>query len=299
MRIAKKRVISIENYLGTIDEGANFYIGLLDIDNFRNKLIQIGFSEELNTGEQVLPTVLGTKSRFNANGGFILLRDLPKETYLREIEFKDWHGNYHTRYAAYLRYQRRPIPAPNVELLIRNGADSQKILVSPLLINHTNNYDYIKHVINLFLELFGECEILQENLIPTFNVQVTRLNWDILPQGNYPWQVLGPRVKGVIDTINRQRRGVVQRYIQRISEHNPDFVAVGRAGFRGYLVFGFPDKDFFILESIYTGNATYVLGQNWQVISQLTKEEILLNDLYENRLVHTEGWDNRIDELLN
>jgi len=299
MRISKKRIINPDNYLQFLEPGSNFYIGLTNLTELTEKLTSIGFSSGNIPGEQLLPSIVGRISKFNANGGHNLLRDLPKEIYYREMEFKDWHGNYHTSYIGYHRFQREPIPAPSIELLIRNGATGQPILVSPLQTNNSDNYTEIKHIINLFLEIFGECEILHEDLLPTFSSEIRRLNWDILPNGHYPWTVLAPRVQTIINTINRQRKGVVQRYIERISSHNPHFVAVGRAGFRGYMIFGFPNKDFFILESAYTGNATYILGSDWEEISKLTKEEILDQNLHEQRIIHTTGWDNEIGQLLN
>lgn len=299
MRISKRRIRSTENYLSGIPAGGNFYIGLTGINGFMAQLRRIGFDQNIIIGQQVLPTIIGSVTKFNADGGYIIRRDLPKETVYRQIDFKDWHGNYHTKDIPYERYPRDPVSAPNVELLVRNGADNNPLILSPIQNNNPLNMERIKHVVNLFLEIFGECEVLQDNLLPAFNVQVTRLNWDILPAGNYPWQVLLPRVQGVINATNQQRRLVIQRNIERISNHNPNFVAVGNAGFRGYMVFGFANKDFYILESIYTGNATYVLGQNWQEISQLTKEEILTQNLHEQRLVHLEGWEAQIDNLLS
>jgi hypothetical protein len=220
------------------------------------------------------------------------------ETLYREIVNRNWQGDLQTVLIPYRRYPREPIKAPNIELLIRNGADNNPLLASPLLTKNVQNMGSIKHIINLFLEIFGECEILQENLMPAFNVQVTRLNWDIFPQGNYPWVLLAPRIQGLINAANNQKKAVIQRRIERISRHVPNFVAVGKAGFHGYTVFGFENKNFFILESIYTGNATYVLGQNWLQISQLTKEQILTNNLQELRILHTQGWDVQIDNLL-
>jgi hypothetical protein len=149
------------------------------------------------------------------------------------------------------------------------------------------------------LELYGECEILQVNLLPALNVPVTRLNWDLLPPGNYPWAVLQPRIQGVINTVRSLGvRRVIQRRFEFLASHTPNFVATGRAGFRGYFVFGFPNKNFFILESIFEGNATYVLGQNWNTIAQLSKGDILNNQLHLYRFLHNATWEANINAIL-
>ena len=266
---------------------------------FQQQLANIGFVRNPLVGQQLLPAIIGKVTRFNANGGYTLNKVLPKETLTRSAEITDWHHHTHTVYITYQRYRRIPIPAPGVELLVRNDAGNNKILVSPLFTKNANTMDDVKHAINMFLEIFGECEILLPNLMPAFNVQVTRLNWTLLPAGNYPWQVLAPHVRAVIAAASRGQQNIITQRITRISNHNPSFVAVGTAGFRGYMVFGgFPNKNFFVLESIYTGNATYVLGQNWQQISQLTKDQILNQNLQQQRLVHSAGWDAQIDNLL-
>jgi hypothetical protein len=86
--------------------------------------------------------------------------------------------------------------------------------------------------------------------------------------------------------------------LKTINQHNPSFHAVGTAGFTGYFVFGFPNKNLFVLESIYSGNATYILGKNWEKISQLTKAEILNQELHQRRLIHRVGWHISVQKLL-
>lgn len=73
---------------------------------------------------------------------------------------------------------------------------------------------------------------------------------------------------------------------------------MGEAGFTGYFVFGFPAKKLFVLESIYSDNATYVLDEDWEQISRLTKAEILDQGLHQERLVHRVGWHTLVKKLL-
>ena len=300
MRISQRRIRNVESHLSGIDEGSNFYIGLTDLNNFVSRLNRIGFGQEIGIGEQILPEIVGPISRFNANGKYRLLRDLPRETCFRESYITDWHGNHHTVYIEYQRYQREMIEAPSIELTIASDAnDNPILLLCPILVNERENYQDIKHIINLFLEIFGECETLYEDLVPAFKIPVTRLNWDILPQGNQAWENIEPTLDEIINRATPRKRVVIKNRIDKISEFNPNFVAVGRAGFKGYMVFGFENKNFFVLESIYSGNATYVLGQDWEELSQLSKGQILKQNLHEERIVHSPNWINEIDNLLN
>lgn len=84
-----------------------------------------------------------------------------------------------------------------------------------------------------------------------------------------------------------------------ITAYDPEFVAVGTAGILGYVIFAFPDRDLYILESAHYGNATYVFGGDWQTLSQMTKAEILNNALQQDRLIHLDGWAGALRGLFN
>lgn len=81
MKIIKKRVLNVESYISTVRDGEEFHIAFNGFNENIARIQQIGFSNNPQVGEQVLPTVVGPVTRFNANGSFTLRRDLPKETY--------------------------------------------------------------------------------------------------------------------------------------------------------------------------------------------------------------------------
>ena len=85
--------------------------------------------------------------------------------------------------------------------------------------------------------------------------------------------------------------------METINGYQPNFVAVGQGGFTHYLVFGFPNRNIFLLESTFIDNATYVLGNNWERLSRMTKGELLDNNLVQQRIFHNESWYNRLATL--
>ena len=100
--------------------------------------------------------------------------------------------------------------------------------------------------------------------------------------------------------VQREPQGnqpVIQHRLQTVNSHQPDFVAVGQGGFDGYVIFAFPDRHLFVLECVHFGNATYVFGDDWETLSQMSKADILDNDLQQDRLIHREGWENSLNEL--
>jgi hypothetical protein len=160
-----------------------------------------------------------------------------------------------------------------------------------------DNYQVILHTVNLFLEMFGECVVMDHDLHNLGHPQIRRLHWTVLPRGRMPWDQLHEALRPIIDREPPGKQPVIQHRLQAVNAHRPPFVAVGNGGFEGYVIFGFPERHMFILECMRFGNATYVFGDDWEVLSQLTKAEILSENRQLDRLVHREGWDERLDGL--
>lgn len=125
-----------------------------------------------------------------------------------------------------------------------------------------------------------------------------RLNWEILPQGKIPWDILSNNLNPIVKRAREGNREMIWYRIHKINEYRPDFYAVGKAGFRGYIVFGFEDKNLYIFESIYHGNATYIFDNSWEELSKLSKAEILNKSLQKERIIHRINWINEIHKFL-
>jgi hypothetical protein len=307
MIITGKRKRKLDKRLGFLIEGKKVNIGVPVNEDNRQILKKIGFTELLNEGETVLPRpIFGSISRFNAEGKYLIHKDQPMETAYRQREWswEQWAGYHETETKSkivdvpYKRYPRTFIPPPSVELSVVINRGNKKYIVAPEQILDLSNSEKPLHIINLFLEIFGYCEILTEDLGDYVLKNVRRLNWEILPPGKWPWNKIKDKVLPIIQQTNEQKQTVVIHRLKTITKFEPDFSAIGRAGFRGYIIFGFTNKNIYTLESIFTGNATYVFGEKWQSLSQLTKAEILEESLQKDRIIHRKKWDKHINNLL-
>lgn len=300
MKILKKRIRSVEKYLFEIKKNDFLTIGLIGLDEIKNKLINVGFTSQLNVGETVLPKICGRISRFNADGGYKLRRDLPKETYYisREWHWKDYQGNQYSKIISYARERihREPISAPNIELQIIE-IDGNKVLIASKIKKEEQNFELIRHTINLLLELFGECDILDGEKKTIIPPKIIRLNWKIFPKGDYPWEKIEPIIKERINSQPKGNRPVIKHRNEKISSKEPTFFAYGLGGFSDYTVYGFPKLNIYILESMNIGNATYIFDKNWEEMTKLTKKEIIDESLYKKRIIHTPEWESEIDKL--
>lgn len=302
MKIIKTRIRSVDNYLSNLRPNEEFYISFGDTNTQLMRLLEIGFSEQLEIGNKILPAIVGGVTKFNANGKFIVHNDRPKEPYTMERFWRrrDYQGNEIEEYIyiTKTRYPRTFIPAPTIELLIAEK-DGNKLILSPKFQNSTNNHDIIKHTINVFLEIFGECDIIREDLSQFIPHNIIRLNWRIFPTGERTWQEIRDNVVEQIRTVERgTNRRVILRSIDRIAAHSPDYHAIGIGGFNDYMVFGFTSKNIYILESFKNGNATYIFDENWSDYSKMTKADILTNNLQLDRIIHTPDWESRLNAIL-
>lgn len=307
MIIQQHRIQSLKGKLNGLKTGTKVVIGARLVPDMMPQLWKIGFPDSAKVGDAVLPAIIGPRTRFNANGGTVIHRDQPKETAYRQVE---WHWTEFRgrddseemsdiRDVPYKRYPRTPIHPPSIELKIAMTADGQRVLVAPPKTFNEDGDKELIHVVNLLLEVLGFCEVFTTDLGTVIQAPLRRLNWRLLPSGHRTWEQLRPDVREVIERATKGNQPVIEHRLELINRYEPDFVAIGLAGFAGYVVFGFTPRNLFVFESIYSGNATYVFGDQWERLSRFSKAEVLDNSLHHARFLHHEGWNNNIQSLLS
>ncbi len=299
MQLKGKSVRSISKFTPIINDGRSFFIGVTVAGN-EDRLQIIGFPKNIEAGLSILPSEIGKCTKFNSSGREVVRMDLPlvSETKMVWSTWNDWHGYSHSgiQRRNYKVRQKDLIAPPGEHITIfKTGNDL--FAVSRELSVTNDSEDSILHVVNLFLECFGQCQLLDQNI--TQIIKVRRLNWVVLPKGEYPWDVAKEHVKKLTSRLLNGDREVVEYRIERITKNRPDFLAIGQGGFYGYFVFGFTKKELYVLESPSLGNATYIFKSNWKELSQLTKKEILTGSLHYRRIIHNRGWLNSLTNTLS
>lgn len=302
MRIHKKRVRNLQINLPGVENGQELIFVVPIAEVKESRLQHLGFPEKIEVGAKILPSIVGPVSRVNAEGSFIRHRDQPKETCHRQRQwhYKEWHGDQQVEKTKivdvpYDRYPRTQISPPSIELqaVVLPTGDLAIAAIGALIFDMADP-NRLRHVINLFLELFGFCDVIDKDLLPVGVVPTISLNWQILPKGEMPWAKLKPQIDRVLDLQKNGVRPVVAHRLEVINKYGPTFTAVGNGGFAGYVVFGFPKFGFYILECSRYGNATYVFNNSWKELSKLTKAEILNQNYYKNRFIHLPHWERNI-----
>lgn len=252
----------------------------------------------------ILPGVIGPITRFNAEGKHLVQKEQPKETAYRHIEWswEQWNGPYtetvtEVREVPYERYPRLFVPPPSVELCVVLTLEDEVLVATAPFDIASLPVEDVCHRINLMLEIFGSCEVLNENLSKIVQAPITRIRWQLLPKGIRPWNQLEKELEDVIEAQPKGNQGALIYRLKTINDKKPDTVQIGLGGFKDYVVFGFTGKNLYILESPKLDNATYVFGNDWDVLAQLTKSELIAGNLAQARLIHRNDWETQLNNL--
>ncbi len=300
--IKKSKIRSLNPYMRLIPDTQNVYVGL--VNPSESLLKRVGFTEALANGETILPKPVGRASAYNAHGKTIIHKSQPMETAYRTIEWHwtEYHGMERVprtefRDRPYKRYPRSHMPAPSLQLTLYTSTNGQRIVITPLIKNWRKHPVALIHAANLLLDIFGECSFFDEKKEEVISTPLHYLNWKVLPKGEHPFPALRKQLEDVLKRVKGGNRSFVDHRLERVNSFKPKFTAIGQGGFSGYVIFGFPEKGIYVLESVLYGNATYILGDEWKKLSKMTKAEILNEKLHRDRIIHLCNWFEKIRKL--
>ncbi len=276
-----------------------FYIGIDSSKLSEKTLLDIGLTKDflpLVEGIDFLPSKVGKFSTINADGLLVVRRDLPKEKYYQELSYtwKEWHGKEQvefsgTRSQERFRFQRERLDAPNTKVTTIKIEKSIWLLIKCM-----PNEENLLHKLNLALEIFGEFSLALDakNGPIILPAKVKFVEWLILKAGTLTEQEIKERIEQTISIkIKKTLRPVILQRLEHIRSKGPDEIAIGSAGYQGYVVYNFFKLGISILESEYPDNATYVFDSTkWEDLSKLSKTEILKENLAKERIFHNKDW---------
>ena len=121
-------------------------------------------------------------------------------------------------------------------------SDESPLIISREFLVENIDKDLFKHLINLFLELFGECEIRRSDLSSFIPYKVSKVNWHFLPPGEYPWDQVRSHTRNLVKNKDPRYSNVILARQDIITKYKPEEVFVGNGGFRAYIAYVFKEK---------------------------------------------------------
>lgn len=296
------RVINIQKYLIDVQNQDQFVVGVqVDDSSLKERFDRL---EITNSVEAFSPKISnGINAERNILGEFRPDKSQPKEIAYRahHWKLKDWGGNWHegTTPIAYQRYPRIFIEPYSVKFVMNTLATGEKILIanSTFQKDRLTNQELtlVKFIVNLLVEAVGKAEIFPLDSVTEKPVRIIKtVDWRIIPKGERIWDF----VKSGIEHVSKSEKTMIKERFEVLESYLPDEMYKGLDSYTGYVVFYYKNKGLYIFDSIIYGQATYVFDGNWKEVSQLTKKQIIDNQIAKARIVHNKHWNNRIAQLL-
>lgn len=279
-----------------------------DIANGKFRHVGIQMNEGIvSVPETITPDMMkGIYARRNRNGIIWKLKNLPKvtKTYWWESpNFGDPTKGYHNNYRDIKVYQRQLEPPRDWEITLSILVEDEFRLriraeIATVLDRQDNYFKKdLFFAINLLQEQFRDCHVFDASTTDEDMARITTVGWEIFPPGTLD------RTLAVITGKMRTRSPIRQREIQNraeaLSRLHPSEYIVGTGMNSRYFGAKFGDN-VVVFENVDYGNALYILFDNWQEISQMSRIDILKRHEKDFiRIIHKNGWEKALLHHIN
>jgi len=265
-------------------------------------------ADGLHVAGRVLPRAAqGKYSARNIAGYEVVRRDLPKETHYNVVDAPDWGDWSNGTHDVLLPYEKYPrdFYAPRELELCLYCADTSAARSSFVIAARVDEV-FNQGAPDFETRLLENLNLLQENLggcgveAADFSIEdygrTLQLSWEILPPGSLD-EAIERLFRGRRPT-QQERKAAEGRY-EFFESLNPLKLIVGSCGFRRY--FGaLLEDNLVVFENVEYGNAVYLMYDNWEELSQLSRLELLSGRLGDefDRVIHREGWQAEVRRLV-
>ena len=300
----RTRIIRSETILSElITLGETFRVGLpFDKELLANAdLKKFGLSDTFKENESQVPKAAGPRTRTNLKGLIVRKQPEEKEEVKKHIEYRRKKDRSLVKYDRIFNiYKKELLDKLNLGLTFMKDDEGNEFIVSEPLIFDDDYASNKKstHVINMFLEVFKNYEILRENLEYYIKAEMN-FESEILPAGN----LSDPRnfaefVEIAERHLKEEDREPLINRLNVFKEFGPIF-RKGR-GYNGYIALVFEDKGIVAAESIKRDNATYFFKlEDYEDNIMKDKQEVISGKLMLKRCFHTDEWEKSVRRFLN
>jgi len=244
---------------------------------------------------------LGRHSKKNVIGYEEVLKSEPKILKTFDLGdrpiFGDWSRGSFPLYASKMVYKRifhEPLNLSITPSLIETGSDQNgvyfilKISIDKIFSKREEAFE--KHIlfgINILMESNGDADVFDSTATKLDYIGSLSVDWEIFPPGTRELDI--SRILGRSVKLNQQdKRDFEERY-DFLKSLNPIRFVKGLGGSSSY--FGaIIREDLVVFENIKYGNAIYVLYEDWQDASKLSRSDIISGSYNYLRIIHSSNW---------
>lgn len=262
----------------------------------------------LEIPSSVVPSAnMGKYSDRNLNGMEVVRKDLPKETHYNSIESPNWGDSYNGTHTVDLPYQKYPRdfhPPRELEILMTSTNTRPNLptyiiafQVQEVLDKSDKNFGgKLFENLNMLQENVGACGVETASMALADYAKSLHVSWEILPPGT-----LDETIERVFrgKTPTSQEKDVTTERYNFFQTLKPKSLVFGQSGFRRY--FGaLLEDNLVVFENIEYGNAIYILFNDWEELSKLSRLDLLSGKFSNSfeRVVHTTGWKGKVKSIV-
>lgn len=279
-----------------------------DIVSGRFRHVGIQMNEgNIYVPETITPDMMkGIYARRNRNGIIWILKDLPKvtKTYWWESpNFGDPTKGYHSNYRDIQVYQRQLEPPRDWEITLSILVEDESHLrikaeIATVLDRQDNYFKKdLFFAINLLQEQFRDCHVFAASTTDEDMARITTVGWEIFPPGTLDRTLAV--ITGKMRTQSPIRQREIQNRAEALSRLHPSEYIVGTGMNSRYFGAKYGDN-VVVFENVDYGNALYILFDNWQEISQMSRIDILKRHEKDFiRIIHKNGWEKTLLHHIN
>lgn len=252
--------------------------------------------------------LVGLYARRNRNGILWILKNQPKVIKTFSFEspnFGDPDKGYHTTSIDRMVYKRRLEPPREWAISISPVSQNEEFIRLKIQIKsvldrqHPDFRSDLFFAINLLQEQCRECHVFPANITNEELARITAVGWEIFPPGTMDrtFSAITSRLR--VPSPQRQRE--IEHRANALARLRPTEYIVG-SGMNSHYFGAKFGENIVAFENIDYGNALYILFDNWQEISQMSRIDILKRHERDFiRIIHKDGWQKalkrHIDEL--
>jgi len=263
----------------------------------------VGDDTDKATPIQVLPDPSrGTWARRNVDGWEIPRKDLPMETKSFSAEtpnFGDWSLGSHEVTWDREVYQRDFFPGYGTTILIdvvRRIGDrfTLSLELDRVFEGAPSDPRELRFALNVFQEAVGHSAIRPTDKPADSFIRSLQVDWELLPLGDR--DAIIEQVRARFSPSPKEDRVLTER-IDLLHGLKPQAMVTGTSGFARYIGAQFRD-DFVVFENVRYGNAAYVMFENWEELSRLSRTELITSRDDFVRVIHRAGWKRRLRAIV-
>jgi hypothetical protein len=253
-------------------------------------------------GESLPDPAVGTWARRNVEGWNIVRKDWPKvtKTFTHESpNFGDWYNGSHEVSVDRDVYQREFFPPHGSTISYQEiSRDEDSVIVylelTRIFKGLPDDERELLFALNVFTESVGFCSVRTTDRPVHDYTDSLHIDWEILPIGDR--EATLRTVKGKLSP-NSQEERVIEDRLGLLLSMNPSHLLTGKSGFARYVGAQYADN-LVAFENVRYGNALYVMFDDWQRLSKMSRLELIASEENFERIIHTTSWKQQAKAII-